>query len=130
MRQAVVPQARQRGMTFFGGLILIGFIGVFVYALIRLTPLYVERLNVSRDLHGLASVADSLSSEGQVREALNRRFQVDEVKSVSAAEAVITRQGMSFAVHLAYTAETPFIDPVGLTVRFDDTVVLSRASGP
>ncbi len=37
---------RERGMTVLGLLILVAFVGMFVYAGIRLTPIYIEYMAV------------------------------------------------------------------------------------
>jgi hypothetical protein len=43
-------RARQRGMTFLGLLILILVVGTWVYAAIRVVPLYLENMKIASTL--------------------------------------------------------------------------------
>lgn len=120
----------QRGVTFFGGLLLLLILGVFAMGLIRLMPAYTEYLSVSRALTGLSSGLAAGASVGDVRAALARRFEIDEVKHVSANDAVVEVDNTGTHVHLVYDARVSFIDPVQLVLHFDKTVMLRAGNGP
>jgi hypothetical protein len=119
---------RERGMTAIGLIILITFLGLFVYAGIRLLPIYLEYFSVVRAIESLK--ADAESGPAAMRKELEKRFDIDNVSSLDWKEVQITKEGSSWAVRAAYDAETPFIANVGFIVHFDKTVNLGGSSGP
>jgi Domain of unknown function (DUF4845) len=129
MFKQLPTRRRQRGITFVGGLILVAFIGMFVYAGIRLTPLYVEYLNVSKVFDSLKSETEGSVSAQSIRSSLERRFGIDDIHSLDWHDVEITREGTAWTVHAAYDAQTPFISNVGFVVHFEKTVTLSTTGG-
>ena len=121
-------QRRQSGMTAIGLIILISFVGLFVYAGIRLLPVYLEYFSVLRAVEGLKSDADS--GQKAMQSALEKRFDIDDVKSVGWRDIEIRKEGTGWDVHIAYDAETPFVGNIGFVVHFDKNVLLSAAAGP
>ena len=119
---------RERGMTTIGLLTVIALVGVFVYAGIRLVPLYLEYFNVVKALEGLKSDADS--GPAAMRIALEKRFDIEDIKSVSWRDVEITKEGSSWSVHATYDAQTSFLGNVGFVVHFDKSVLLSGSGGP
>lgn len=119
---------RERGMTTIGLIILICFVGLFVFAGIRLTPVYLEYFNVVKSVEGLRSDAESGQKAMQI--ALEKRFDIEGIKSVDWRDIAMTREGQSWAVRIAYDAQTPFVGNVGFVVHFDKTVMLSGTAAP
>ena len=120
----------QAGITFVGGVVLVFFLGLFVLAGIRLLPLYFESLNVSRALTSLQSNLVGNPTDASIRAALSKRFWVDDVHSVSAADADITFADKVVTVQLIYAAEASYIGHVGLVLHFDKSVQLMTNDTP
>jgi hypothetical protein len=121
---------RQRGITLLGMLILVSFIGVFIYAAVRLTPVYMEYMNIAKGLENLKTEAGSGATAASIQRTLDKHFDIDDVHSITAKDVEVTRDGNDLTVHVAYDAYAPFIANVGFIVRFDKTVTVSGASGP
>jgi hypothetical protein len=119
---------RERGITITGLLILVAFVGLFVYAGIRLTPIYIEYMAVAKAVSSLKADADGGPKAMQI--ALEKRFDIDDVKSISWKDVQITKEGSGYSVHVAYDAETPFVGNIGFVVHFDNTVLVGGATGP
>jgi hypothetical protein len=119
---------RQRGMTTLGVIILIAFVGMFVYAGIRLTPVYLEYFNVVRAVEGLKSDADQ--GPPAMRIALEKRFDIEDIKSLSWKDVEFQKEGGGWSAHIAYDAQASYIGNVGFVVHFDKTVTLSGSSLP
>lgn len=119
---------RERGITAIGLIILVVFVGLFVYAGIRLVPVYLEYFNVLKAVEGLKSDADA--GPQAMRIALEKRFDIDDVKSVSSKDIEITKNGHNWDLHILYDAEAPFVANVNFIVHFDKTVNLSGSAGP
>jgi hypothetical protein len=121
-------QHRQRGMTTAGLLIMVSFVGLFVYAGIRLLPVYLEYFNVLKSVEGLKSEADQ--GPPAMRNSLEKRFDIEDIKSLTYKDVEITKEGGGYSAHVLYDAQTPFVGNVGFVVHFDKTVALSGASSP
>ena len=119
---------RQRGMTTLGLIILIAVVGMFVYAGIRLTPVYLEYFNVVRAVEGLKS--DVEQGVPAMRIALEKRFDIEDIKSLSWKEIEFQKDGSAYSAHIAYDAQATYIGNVGFIVHFDKTVMLSGSSQP
>jgi hypothetical protein len=119
---------RQRGMTTAGLIILVTFVGLFVYAGIRLLPVYLEYFNVVKSVEGLKSDADQ--GPPAMRVALEKRFDIEDIKSLSYKDVEITKEGGGYLAHIAYDAQTSFVGNVGFVVHFDKTVTLGGSGGP
>ncbi|MBS0396982.1 MAG: DUF4845 domain-containing protein [Proteobacteria bacterium] len=126
MRQS--SQRRQGGMTALGFLILVAFVGLFIYAAIRLLPVYLEYFNVVRAMEGIK--ADAEGGASAMRNALEKRFDIEDIKSLTYKDIEIRKDGGGWVLHAAYDAEAPYIGNVGLVVHFDKTVTLSGSAGP
>jgi hypothetical protein len=119
---------RQRGMTTAGLIILVTFVGLFVYAGIRQLPVYLEYFNVVRAIEGIKSEAEQ--GPPAMRIALEKRFDIEDVKSLSYKDVEITKEGGGYLAHIAYDAQTSFVGNVGFVVHFDKTVTLGGSGGP
>lgn len=115
--------ARQRGATFIGMVVIIAIIGFGLYAAMRLTPLYFEYLEVVRALEQTAKENKGETTSPQaLRSALDRRWTVEDIKSVDTKDIEIAKKGNGYTMRAYYRAEAPFIANVSLVVDFDKTV--------
>ena len=120
---------RQRGMTFIGTLVLVSFLGLFVFAAVRLTPVYLEYMNVVKAIESLKADAAAGGTVAVYQRALERQFDIDNVHSLTPKDIEFSRDGGELTVHAAYDAYTPFIANVGFLVHFDKTVTVAGAAG-
>lgn len=114
--------ARQRGITFLGLVILVAFVGLFVYAGIRLSPAYLEYMAVARALDSLKTELSGGVNQDAIRRSIQRRFEVDDVSSISPRDVEIGRDRDVFTVRAAYGVQARFIANVDFLVSFDKTV--------
>jgi hypothetical protein len=112
---------RQRGMTFLGMVILAAFIGLFVYAGLKLTPIYLEYMNVVKALQALPTEQAGSDPRG-IRLALQKRFDIDDVKSIRTDDIEVTRQGSNWVVRAAWERTADFVGNVQFLVSFDRSV--------
>jgi len=122
--------AKQRGATFLGILIIVAILGFAVYAGIRLVPLYKEYMDVSKALTQTAKELGSTATPAAIRNSLQRRWEIDDIKSVQPKDIEINRNGSTTTVRAQYRAETEFIANISLVVDFDKTVTMGGAAIP
>ena len=114
-------------MTTVGFLILVVFVGLFAFAAIRLTPVYLNYVKVAGVLDGVYDEFDSQNpSRADIRNSVTRRFEVESVSVISDRDVKITGESNGFRVSASYDHTTPFIGNVFFTVRFDKQVVVRR----
>lgn len=123
------PQSRstQAGMTAVGILILAIFIGLFAFAAIRLTPVYLNYLKVAGVLNGVHEEFDGQSpTRAMIRKSIQRRFDVESVSVISSQDIKVNPDNAGFTVRAVYDHTSPFIANVSFTVHFDKQVLIRR----
>ena len=122
---------RQQGITMIGFAMLLGVLGFFAYAAMKLWPAYSEYFGVVKSMKGLQTEADIENATiGQIREKLNVQFDmqyVDEKNVPASAIQLVTANGQH-SLRIAYDRDIPFMYNVDLLVHFDHTVDLSRGA--
>lgn len=126
-RAQQLPSPRQDGITTLGFLILAVFIGLFAFAFIRLTPVYLNYMKIVGVLEGVREEFDSQNaSRNAIRTSIVRRFDVESVSQIEAKDIKVTSENNGFLVEAVYDHSTPFIGNVSFTVHFDKKVLVRR----
>ena len=114
-------------MTTVGFLVLVIFVGLFVFGGIRLTPIYLNYLKVACVLDGVYEEFDSQNpSRAAIQTSVNRRFEVESVSVITNRDVKITADSGGFLIVAQYDHTAPFIGNVYFTVRFDKQVLVRR----
>ena len=118
---------RQKGMTTLGLIILVSFAGLFVFAFIRLTPLYLNYFKVSGVVEGAYKEFDGKgATTTNIRSYVSRRFDIESISQIAARDVSITAVDGGFEVKAEYSHKAPFIANVNFVVDFDKDVVIRR----
>jgi len=127
LREGGRRRLKQAGMTTVGFLILAVFIGLFAFAFIRLTPVYLNYMKVAGVLDGVHQEFDSQNaSRNAIRTSISRRFDVESVSQITAKDIKVTTDDGGFVVQAVYDHTAPFIGNVSFAVHFDKQVVVRR----
>lgn len=117
--------SRQRGVTAIGWLILLVPFAIIIYACIRLLPIYLNYMEVSRSLNELTSEYRTGGATPQsIRGSLQKRFDVEGVDYPTVKDISVSRDGQGWAVEAAYYDQAPLFAHITLQVQFDKTVIL------
>ena len=115
--------ARQRGATFIGMVVILAILGFALYGGIRLAPLYFEYMAVARALDQTAKEHQGdPTSPQQLRTSLDRRWTIEDIKSLDPKDIEIKKSAGGFTMRAYYRAESPFVANVSLVVDFDKSV--------
>jgi hypothetical protein len=116
----------QRGMTFIGLLFVLGMAGLLVYAGIRIAPLYLNYMKVSRSLEATAADFKGGDSVDQaaLRRTLEKHWQIEDIDNVDPKDVEITKGDGGTTLHVAYDDSSPYLANLSLTMHFDKTVTL------
>lgn len=122
-------RSRQRGATALGMITIVAILGLGLYGVIRLFPLYMEYLAVVRAMEQTAK-ENGGGSPQDMRVALNRRWSIEDIKSIQPENIDIKKAANGYTMRAWYRAESPFVSNVSLVVDFDKTVDVGGAKGP
>jgi|HubBroStandDraft_5_1064220.scaffolds.fasta_scaffold1212238_1 hypothetical protein len=113
---------RQQGITFIGLLFIIILVALPVYAVIRLVPVYINYMAVSRNLESLRSEFKGSPDPGGIRRSLERHWQIDDVTGLEAKDVAVTKEDGVVIVHAAYEDKVSYLGNISLLVSFEKSV--------
>ncbi|HNP64802.1 MAG TPA: DUF4845 domain-containing protein [Woeseiaceae bacterium] len=118
---------RQAGMTTIGMIILVSFIGLFAFAGIRLTPIYLNYMKVTGVVAGVHDEFDGTNATSiEIRKSIARRFDIESVGEIDAKDVKVKKVDGGFEVAATYSHKAPFIANVSFVVDFDKRVIVRR----
>jgi hypothetical protein len=119
-------RSKQSGMTFLGLLVLIVVVGSWVYAAIRVVPMYLNYMKVASTLEKVRDEFGSSpgTTDIMIRRAIEKHFDIEMVdESVFGTnDVVIRKDGGVFKVRAAYEDTRPFVANIYFLTSFDKTV--------
>jgi len=114
-------------MTAVGFMVLAVFVGLFAFAAIRLTPVYLNYMKVAGVLNGVFEEFDSQNpTRAAIRTSISRRFGVESVSVISYRDIKVTSDSGGFLVQADYDHTSPFIGNIYFTVKFKKEVLVRR----
>ena len=127
MQYGAFARQRQAGMTTLGLIILVVFVGLFVFGAIRLAPIYLNYAKVAGVVNGVQEEFDGTNpNRAAMLKSISRRFGVESVSVITAKDVKVTAVDGGFEVSATYDHSAPFIANISFTVHFDKTVMVRR----
>ncbi|MEO0345926.1 MAG: DUF4845 domain-containing protein [Pseudomonadota bacterium] len=118
---------RQTGMTTLGLLILLVFIGIFLYAGVRLLPVYLEDLKIAGTFKSLEQeFSGGANSKVAIEKSIGKRFDVESVNVIASKDIKIRKTSRGYDVSIDYTNKQPFLFNIYFAVDFSHRVSLER----
>ena len=118
---------RQAGITTLGLVILAAFVGLFAFAGIRLTPVYLNYMKVVGVVDGVREEFDGTgASRAQIRSSISRRFDIESVAIITAKDVKVVKVDGGHQVAATYSHKAPFIANISFVVDFDKRVLVRR----
>jgi len=101
---------------------------VFLTALLRGLPIYLEHRVIVRAMHNVAQGYDSAAhGREEVRQALQKTWTVNRIDGVASESVSIDRRRTGVILTLSYSISFPLVGPIDGIWRFDDIVADSRS---
>jgi hypothetical protein len=108
-------------------IILVAFVGLFVFAGLRLTPIYLNYMKVVGVVDGVRDEFDGTGANlAQIRNSVQRRFEVEGVSEIRARDIKIVAASGGYEISATYEHSTVFIGNVSFTVQFDKRALVRR----
>lgn len=119
-------RSRQRGVTFIGWVFLLAPLALVLYCVIRLTPIYLNYMSISKAMEQTAKEADAGNPNAAVlRVALDKRLDIEGVSGFSAQDVKIERSGNDWVMSAGYEDVVPMLANISLLVQFDKKIKLN-----
>ena len=110
-----------------GLVILVAFVGLITFAVIRLVPVYLNYMKIVGVVDGVVKEFEGQNASGAtVRRSIARRFDVESVSQITYRDVTVTKVDGGLEVSAVYEHTTPFISNISFTVHFDKTVIVRR----
>lgn len=120
-------RCQQAGMTTLGMIIIVAFLGMFAFAGIRLTPIYLNYMKVVGVIDGVDEEFDGTGATSTaIRKSISRRFDIESVGIITARDVKVTKVSEGYEVAAVYTHKAPFIANVSFAVDFDKRTIVRR----
>ena len=118
---------RQAGITTLGLVILVAFVGLFAFAGIRLSPVYLNYMKIVGVVDGVRDEFDGAgASRAQIRSSISRRFDIESVGIITAKDVKVRKVDGGHEVAATYSHKAPFIANISFVVDFDKRVLVRR----
>jgi len=111
---------RQKGLSLLGLLMVGLFLVILTVLAMKVAPEYIEYYGIMENVNAVA--ADPSLREGNaqaVRIAYARRAEINNVKSVTYQDLVITKEGGGWELSFAYSKTIPLFANVSLLLDFE-----------
>jgi hypothetical protein len=105
--------------------ILIPFV-IVGYAAMRLIPVYLNYQKVAKTLDTTATEMKGNNDVAQIRNTIDKHFDIDMVEFPTSKDVKITRDGQAWVMECAYEDQAPFFGNISLHVTFDKRVAIGN----
>lgn len=114
----------QKGMTFWGLLVVAGLIVFFVVFTLKLLPPYMEYGKVRTALENVAHQPEAGNMErADIKNALDRRFSIEDVNNVDLNKNLFVEKKPGVTtIRIAYERRVPLAYNITALIEFDHSV--------
>ena len=109
---------RQRGVTFVGMVFIAGLIVFGAIVGLKLIPAYIEYATIVNHLRELAKSPEARGTPKEIQNAFGKRAQIDDIRSVSATDLDVIKEGNSVVLTLSYSTKIPLFGNLSACIDF------------
>jgi cell division protein FtsI/penicillin-binding protein 2 len=118
---------RQQGLTFISLVFILVLIAFFVLLILKIGPIYLDHSKVTNVLAELEESPDiETKSEQEIRETLNKRFNMNYVDDVTQDDIKITKSGRYSKIVIEYEVVKKIAGNLSVLVNFNDVVEVGQ----
>ncbi len=121
----MISLTRQNGMTSMGMVLTVISIGFILLMAMRIIPMYLDHYSIAGSISSMATDPELVGmSAPDIRRRLQRRFEVNSIRSVSSRDAKIKRVNGGNEIRLNYEARATLFGNLDVIARFDTTALV------
>ena len=124
--------SNQRGITMIGWLFLLIPIAIIGYAIIRLAPVYLNYMKLTRSIDQTATQfkGDESITAQSIRTTLDKHFDIESLDYPPASQIQIRRDGQSWIIDASYEDVAPLFANLSLLLKFHKSATIGSAKSP
>lgn len=128
MSRTLVSPKQQAGMSMWQLIVVIALIAFFATVGIKSVPIYLNQMKVTKAVKSVAGESGSDKySPVQVRKALQKHWDIDDVKRISVAEVKIVRlKGGQKVLSYTYEAKERLFYNVSMVFEFAEQIPMGK----
>lgn len=109
---------RQKGLSGIGWLFVLGLIAGGSLVTLKLLPVYMENMAIRSILDEVGETGDKYTSGRDVRTAIVRRFEINNIKNMRMTDIIVNRDGGTYEVQADYEVRVPFVYNIDFMLTF------------
>lgn len=120
----------QRGITISGFMLLCAIAIIALTSVMRVGPAYFEYYKIEKTLVAVAGEVNGSGEKGtsRIQSDIAKRFDIDQVKELTAGDIVIERDGASVTLSAEYDTCRPLFYNMRVCMTFNPSSVLKTAA--
>jgi hypothetical protein len=113
--------SKQRGITLIGWLFLLTPLAIVAYAGIRIAPIYLNYMKVTKSVDQVAKEmgGDPSLTARAIQVALEKRLDIESVDFPALKDFIIRREGTTWIIEAKYEDVAPLFANLSLLLQFD-----------
>ncbi len=116
-----MTSSKQQGLTFIGLLLVLGIIGIITLSVLKVFPVYMEHFAVKTALETLENDPGIKNmSVSEIRGLLRKKLDVNQVTSINAKDAKISRSTGEITMKVEYEVRKDYFGNVDIILSFSD----------
>jgi hypothetical protein len=120
----------QRGMGFFGVLVMLTAIVFVAIVGMKVAPAYIEYFSIKKAVTGMVESGELRNATvADVRKAFDRRAIIDEISSIQGSDLEITKEGSEIVLGFAYEKRIPLFYNISLLIDFQGSSKRASSKG-
>jgi hypothetical protein len=113
----------QQGLTFISLVFFLALIAFFVLLGLKIGPIYLDHMKVTNALAEIKKTPDiETKSANEIRESLNKRFNMNYVYDVTQDDITVVKQGNYLKVIIEYEVVKKIAGNLSVLVEFNDVI--------
>ena len=123
-------RSKQAGVTLIGWIILLIPVAICGYSGLRLAPVYLNYMKVSKTLEQLKTEIKGTDAGNAtvIRNTIQRHFDIENVDYPASKDIKVTRAGRDWVVSAEYDDQAPLFANMFILVTFDKSVTLGSGA--
>ncbi len=127
MKNLISSKNKQKGLSSFGCIVIVGLFELVIIAVIKVFPMYYENYKVKAVLESLRLDSDlDPKSKRAIWESLSKRLYIQEAQTVKREHVSMSRKDDKTTVTISYETRDSYFGNLFIGAKFNESVVIER----
>lgn len=120
----MLTRTRQKGISFWGLLVVAAVSIFFLLMFFKLLPSYIEHAKVKTAITGISQQPNAINMEkNEIKAALQRRLDIDDVNDVDLSKSLFVEKKPGVTIiRVTYERRVPLFHNISALLDFNDSV--------